>query len=122
MPNMRYVELLTHAPTRGDGLAFPPSVLVSGWAERHLEAMTRPHGAEVAIVGLLRSWLYYADRHQERYDSGIGADYVLGPAWASMGGCIRTLLNGECGRLDCGTVDGLIVRVLAAEGINAEDL
>ena len=32
----------------------------------------------------------------------------------------RTLLNGECGRLDCGTVDGILLDAMKGAGIDTE--
>lgn len=94
----------------------------TGWQTRHLEALTLPQGAELPIVTLLSAWANYADRHKLRYESGIGEDYVLGPAWAKIGASIRTLLNGESGRLDCGTLDSFLCTTLAAEGYNPDEL
>jgi len=69
---------------------------------------------------MLRGWLTYADRHQARYHSGIGADGVLGDEWAALGHAILGLLNGETGRLDCGTLDALIRGTLVAEGFGSD--
>lgn len=71
---------------------------------------------ESSIIRLLTAWAEYADAHKERYESGIGDDGVLGPAWQAIGENIRTLLNGDCGRLDCGTLDGFLCDTLQAEG------
>lgn len=52
------------------------------WMDRHLGAV-KPPGTEgeKAYIELLSGWLRYADAHQSAYESGIGADYILGPAW-----------------------------------------
>ena len=71
---------------------------------------------------LLSGWLRYADAHRGAYESGIGADYVLGPAWAQIGAGLRALLNGELGRLDGGTLDGLLCSTLTAEEFDPETL
>lgn len=60
----------------------------------------------------------YADAHAKRYESKIGDDGVLGPAWCDILRGVLTLLNGEMGRLDGGTVDGLIRDMLQAEGFD----
>jgi hypothetical protein len=93
---------------------------VPGYWDRHLDAIARPRGPERPISGMLHAWLLYADSHQERYGSGIGQDGVLGPEWAAIGRALRGLLNGECGRLDCGTVDGIILDTLKAEGFGED--
>ena len=96
---------------------------VTGWDERHLVAVLCPQeGLEKAFVELLSGWLRYADAHQAAYESGIGADYVLGPAWAGIGSHLLSLLNGCLGRLDAGTLDRLIRRVLQAEEFDPDTL
>lgn len=35
---------------------------------------------------------------------------------------ITSLLNGECGALDCGACDAMICAVLEAEGFNPDDI
>ncbi len=92
------------------------------WQGRHKQAVCVPHGPEKPIVGLLGAWIDYARLHQGRYESGIGEDGVLGPQWAAIGSAIRGLLNGETGRLDCGSLDTVIYENLAAEGFVPEML
>ena len=95
----------------------------TGWSARHRAALRAPRGPfEPAYVHLLRGWLCYADAHREQYHSGIGDDGVLGPHWARIGADLRGLLNGELGRLDGGTLDGLICRTLEAEGFDPNRL
>ncbi|HEX8465298.1 MAG TPA: hypothetical protein VF627_11845 [Abditibacterium sp.] len=90
---------------------------------RHSMAVFCPlEGWEKAFVKLLSGWLRYADAHQAAYKSGIGADYVLGPAWAGIGSHLLTLLNGSLGRLDPGTLDSLIRRILQAEKFDPDTL
>ena len=87
------------------------------WQGRHMSAVLNPKlHFEAAIVGMVKVWLVYADGHRARYESGIGEDYVLGPEWESIGRSLIGLLNGETGRLDCGTLDGCIRASLVAEG------
>ncbi len=88
----------------------------NGWQDRHLKALKGPINFETAIVAMLEGWARYADVHASRYESPIGDDGVLGAHWQEIGNSIRALLNGECGRLDCGTIDGFIVETLRSEG------
>ena len=60
--------------------------------------------------------------HKARFESAIGEDYVLGPQWQAIGEGLRGLLNGETGRLDCGTLDGFILATLDENGIDTETL
>jgi hypothetical protein len=94
----------------------------TGWQARHNAALTTPQPTEAGIVRLLHGWADYADIHKRRYESGIGDDGVLGPAWAAIGANVRTLLNGETGRLDCGTLDSFICSTLTAEGFDPDQL
>ncbi|GAC1496209.1 MAG: hypothetical protein NVS1B2_16170 [Vulcanimicrobiaceae bacterium] len=93
---------------------------MSTWAERHNAAMRDPReGFEDALVGALTAWNKYAAAHLARYESPIGEDYVLGPAWIQWGNALRTILNGETGRLDCGSIDSGIYRTAAENGVTA---
>lgn len=82
------------------------------YGNAHFDAMQNPRpGFERAIVYMLKGWAEYADAHAKRYDSAIGDDGVLGDPWETIGQSIIDLLNGETGRLDCGTLDGVIRRI-----------
>lgn len=87
-----------------------------GWQHRHLDAVMAPRGFETAIVGGIKAWLAYAAEHAARYEDGIGNDNFLGDAWEQWGRALRTLLNGDCGRLDCGTLDSIIIDNLIEQG------
>ena len=90
----------------------------NGWHERHRDAVIAPASdKEMPLVFMLRGWAEYADQHARRYESKIGDDGVLGPAWESIGDAMRGLLNGETGRLDCGTLDGFILDTMRANGV-----
>jgi hypothetical protein len=105
-----------------DLLAGKNTDTVSPWERRHNDALRAPNAKERPIRDMLESWHDYATNHYNMFDSLIGEDYVLGVAWQSIGESIRTLLNGECGRLDCGTVDSFILKTLADNGINTDNL
>jgi len=94
---------------------------IGNWKERHMSAVNFPVRFEEPIVNLIKGWLIYADEHQARYESRIGDDGVLGRYWEDIGDSLRGLLNGDCGRLDCGTLDGLILNAMLEAGIETED-
>jgi hypothetical protein len=100
----------------------------NGWENRHENAVIgsdlgrNANKHEDSIVKMLRGWEKYAQAHRLRFESPIGEDYVLGVAWQEIGEALRTLLNGELGRLDGGTVDGFILDTMAENGINTENL
>lgn len=77
-----------------------------------------PVGAPV--VRMIEALALYADKHAERFESPIGNDYVLGVAWANIARGVRDLLNGEMGNLDCGTLDGMLVGMMEAQGIDPD--
>lgn len=88
------------------------------WGARHCAAWREPQPVEAGIVGLIQAAAVYADSHKSRFGSKVGDDGVLGDHWADILRNVRGLLNGECGRLDCGSVDGLILSMLEAEGFD----
>jgi hypothetical protein len=78
------------------------------WQRRHNQAAwTHP------VASLMKEWQRYAVDHHIRYDSRIGDDYVLGPAWEGMAVHLRDMLNGDLGGMDAGTCDQFILDVLS---------
>lgn len=61
-------------------------------------------GFERGIVGLIRSLAELAKAHHDRYGVFISEDGYLGDEWAQILSSAHALLNGETGRLDCGTL------------------
>lgn len=90
------------------------------WRDNHLRAILAPSGPERPLVRMLHGWYEYAQVHQDRFQSKIGEDYVLGPQWEAIGDALRTLLNGECGRLDCGTVDAFLLNTMGENGVDVD--
>jgi hypothetical protein len=91
------------------------------WAVRHVMAlMTHVPGFERAMVRMVRGWLEYAETHERTYDAPVGDDGVLGKEWEAIGDALRGLLNGDCKRLDCGTVDGILLDAMKDAGIDTE--
>jgi hypothetical protein len=102
-------------------LANPKLSNMNGWQDRHNAAVSMPKaGLERAVVTMLTGWLEYAYAHQETYESPIGQDYVLGPEWQRIGDAIHGLLDGDCGRLDCGTLSALIYEAMRGQGCEVE--
>jgi hypothetical protein len=81
-----------------------------------------PASAHWAFLRLVTALADYSDAHRERFESSMGDDGFLGPAWLDILKGTRTLLNGETGRLDCGTVDSMLVRMAEAAGYEEEEL
>jgi len=101
------------------------------WANRHREAWderlrlaySRPgvDAHERAIVCGVKAWIQYAEATREAWGEQMD-DYVLGVEWQAWGAALLGLLNGETGRLDCGTVDGIIRNVYQAAGGTGDEL
>jgi len=90
------------------------------WGIRHVATWNSPLSAEVGIVHLIEGAATYADVHRERYESKVGDDGILGPAWEAIVRSCLTMLNGELGRLDGGTLDKLLRDMLREEGIEPD--
>ncbi len=104
-----------------EALDAPRAIDLNGWLKRHHEAVYAPDQRERPILEMAYALARYADMHRRRYGSDLGEDGVLGPTWESMARGLLGLLNGETGRLDCGTVDGAIRAMGAAAGIGLTD-
>jgi hypothetical protein len=87
----------------------------NGWKGRHLRACgTSP------IAMMVTALHHYVLRHENRFETAIAHDYVLGPAVKESLQSLRTLLNGEIGNLDGGTTDSAICKVLQCGGWNPD--
>lgn len=109
---MKYIDRLQMVPNCSGN--------IGGWKERHLSAVNYPVRFEQPIIDLFKGWLLYADEHFARYESQIGEDGVLGDYWERIGDSLRGLLNGDCGRLDCGTLDGIVLDSMRVAGIDTD--
>lgn len=75
----------------------------------HKSALASPApGFERALVAIVKALAEYADAHRQRYGGTIKSDYIIGECWYALGSSVIGLLDGETGRLDCGTLDGFI--------------
>ena len=91
----------------------------TGWQERHELAIRSPRGLEVPLVAMLKAWSLYAQQYYVQFESKIGNQAVLGPAWKSIGDSLRTLLDGETGdRLDRGTIDKFILDTMKENAVD----
>lgn len=93
-----------------------PTLCVNEAQHRNaLAGRTTAHGR--AMMKMLTGWQEYADAHAERFEGGIGQDYLFGPYWAEIGLAIKRLLDGEAGGLDCGSIAANILDAINAQGI-----
>lgn len=93
------------------------------WGFRHSSAWyARPKEQreyETVIVGLVTSWAAIGDTCR-KHGREVKSDYVLCQIFVEMGQQIISLLNFDCGRLDCGTVDGTIRDIARNEGFDLD--
>jgi hypothetical protein len=94
----------------------------NGWRDRHAMAVNHPATDKgEAIAVMLAAWALYEKGYAAMYpETMLADDYVLGAAWKDAGIAMRQLLNGVCGRLDCGTLDGFICDTLREAGFADE--
>jgi hypothetical protein len=98
-----------------------------GWKDRHNLAITlggfnghsRPF--ETAVAQMITGWARYAQDHKKEYESAIGDDGVIGKAWLEAGKAFIDLLNGNTGRLDCGTLDAFLRDTMHENGFTEAD-
>lgn len=92
---------------------------MTDWRLRHQAALNNPIGIERAYVRILEGLEAYCDAYHARYGAHIGSDYILGKEGVQpiLHG-LRTLLNGELGRLDGGELDKRILRIVRSEGFD----
>lgn len=95
-----------------DYIAKDKGGLKTGWDKRHNEALENPLFFERAVVSMLTGLEMYIHDHQERYEDEVFNDGVLSRYIVDVANGIRGLLNGETGRLDCGTIDARLVEIL----------
>lgn len=85
--------------------------------EQHGEAMRNPRpGFERGMVGLIKSLAELASAHRDRYEVFISEDSYMGEEWAQILSSAHSLLNGETGRLDCGTLSQQIEDLRSSGG------
>lgn len=94
------------------------------WKGRHRDAILHPRTEKGEAIGvLIQAWALYARGYGLVHEgSTLGDDYVLGAAWVDAGKALRTLLNGVCGRLDCGILDGFILDTMREHGVDVDGL
>jgi len=93
------------------------------WQERHEQAFISPQpGFEQAFKHLVQFLDQYDRAHTTRFDSAIANDYVLGDAYKDILKAARTLLNGEHGRFDAGTMDSIFLGIATTAGFSEDEL
>jgi len=92
------------------------------WQYRHKIALAQPNEIEAPIVNLLTVLDSYDRQHVTRFGSAVANDYILGAAWLEIAKAARTLLNGDLGRLDAGSLDKTILDLVETAGFSEEEL
>ena len=103
-------------------LKVPEPATAYNWATRHNMAVAHPTRAEKGILDACYALEAMAEAHEERYGSVIAEDGVLGDCWLKILHGVRGMLDGETGQLDCGTVDGWLVRLALEHRFTDEEI
>lgn len=74
-----------------------------------------------AVRKLVLGWAEYADACRGEFDSTIGEDGFLGEAWKDIGEALLTLLNGELGGFDGGSLDANIRNFAKEQGVDLNE-
>ena len=95
----------------------------NAWKIRHDAAMRNPQGFEKPIVMMVTALKLYAEMHNTRYESRIGPHLESDPisdGWRDMAIGLLSMLCGELGRLDAGTIDAMVRDLAAENDVNLE--
>ncbi len=85
------------------------------WIARHRNAMVYPRTLhEKGIVQIIKGLRDYAKASNE-LGYKMGEDYVLGVEFHKIVSGLHGLLNGNTDRLDCGSIESLLVQLLRDE-------
>ena len=98
----------------------PATPQITNWYGQHCKAFASYNGFEYAIRQAIEAFARYADAHQDRYDAPLGNDGVIGDYAHDMIKAVRHLLDGETGRLDCGSLSALMSELERAAGLTDE--
>ena len=94
------------------------------WAPRHDRAIVDGSGCTEfgkSWLAMATGWIRAMDDYRKQYESPIGDDGYGGPEMEIIGRGLRNLLNFELGQsLDMGTLDGALLRVAEANGLDLE--
>ena len=93
----------------------------TAWKVRHEAAIANPTGFEAGMLKMIEGADVYCKTYYARYEGVIGDDRILGDEGIKviLEG-LRTLLNGELGRLDGGTLDRKITGLAQTYGVILE--
>lgn len=93
------------------------------WLISHHRALSEPRGGEAPVVTLRSALIQYGLCYAERFEGcSLGQDNFLGPAWLQVARGYLALLNGETGRLDCGSLDAELRDLARRFGFSAEQV
>lgn len=102
------------------------------WVSRHRDGLNKALGRGqsyalgdrpalwVTVARGIDAWIGQALAYRDRFEDGIGSDYVIGPLWFQQGEALRGMLNLDMGPLDCGSLDAVLRETLLAEGWEEE--
>lgn len=92
----------------------------NAWGRRHAQAWDKPREGdnhEATVVELVTALAQIGDTIKDG-GRGVKDDYVLRPIFLGIARNAVALLNFDCGRLDCGTVDQTVRAIAENEGLD----
>lgn len=90
--------------------------------DAHKQAVSALNEKEAPVVGLLRSWLMYADQYRNQFGRQIGEDEEeLGNNWKAAGHAISGLLAGEVGHLHTKTPRLVVEQAMSTAGFDLDE-
>ncbi len=95
----------------------------TGWVLRHCQAWTSPRTPrEKAVRALIEAFALFADSYatETEGERQLGQDGYYHEHAVDMVKALLALLNFDCGRFDCGTLDRLIRDLAQASGVELE--
>lgn len=97
--------------------------LASKLAPNTIAAATHRKGMRLGdpLIQMMEAVHAYALAHEQRFESKLAEDYVLGPEWLAAAKGARGLLNG-CGNFDGGTLESLFWSAMEVAGYSEADL
>jgi len=91
------------------------------WEREHCYAFVTPRAdGEKAIVSLIRSLAHMCDASAQ-LGINIADDDYFGDSFEALISVARGYLNFDCGRLDCGSLDRLILQIATLGGYNVDE-
>jgi len=89
----------------------------NGFDKRHNDALLHPTPKEKMLLSLVVAWVDYARTYLAEYETLIGKDSFIGPAWENIGKELHSnFLSMDMGRFDGGTLSAFMLNFAQRNG------